>query len=114
MTILEKIGLYAGVFLTLVLVALIFFSKNGVMDYRRLTEKEQALSQRLHQVERENRRIENQIRSLQQDMDYLRHLARHEHGMAAPDEIIFKETPSETIAPASTNPTEKGTAADGQ
>jgi cell division protein FtsB len=42
-------------------------------------------------VKQENRQIENQIVRLKQDVEYIRHLAKHEQGMAAPDELIFKQ-----------------------
>ena len=38
-----------------------------------------------------NQKIENEIQSLKTDMDYIKHVAKHEHDMAEEDELIFKD-----------------------
>lgn len=93
MTIFEKTAFYVGIFLTLVLLFLIFFSKNGVMEYGNLKRQEFEIAAQMVQVAKENRKIENEIKSLKHDIDYLKHLAKHEHEMAEPGELIFKNAP---------------------
>lgn len=100
MTVFENIFFYLGLVLTLVLVLFIFFSKNGVLEYRQLLQQEDAILAQAAQADKENQKIEKEIRSLKQDIHYIKHLAKHEHEMAEPDELIFKETPEKKeIAP---------------
>ena len=87
----EKFGIYLTLFLMGVFLIFIFFSPHGVRDYRRLLLKKASVSAQIEIVKQENRRIENQILRLKQDPEYIRHLAKHEQGMAAPDELIFKQ-----------------------
>ena len=91
MTIVEKIGFYLGIFATLVLLWMIFFSKNGVMDYQDLKEKESSIMVQASLEARQNRKIEKEIKSLKHDINYIKHLAKHEHEMAEPGELIFKD-----------------------
>jgi cell division protein FtsB len=90
MTLFEKAAFYVGIFLTLALLFLIFFSKNGVMEYGKLKQQEADIATHAVLVERENRKIEKEINSLKHDINYIKHLAKHEHGMAQSDELIFK------------------------
>ncbi len=90
MTLFEKAAFYLGILLTLMLLLLIFFSKNGIMDYRNLKQQEADIAVQARQTARENRKIEKEINSLKHDIHYIKHLAKHEHGMAEPGELIFK------------------------
>jgi cell division protein FtsB len=69
----------------------IFFSTHGIQDFRQLNRQKASVSAQIDIVKQENQRIENQILRLKQDIEYVRHLAKHEQGMAAPDELIFKQ-----------------------
>jgi cell division protein FtsB len=91
----DKISFYLGIFLVLVLLGVIFFSRNGVFDYRELKQQEAGISTRIRQVEKENRQLEKEIRSLKKDANYIKHLAKHEYGMVEPDELIFKDLSKE-------------------
>jgi len=93
MTLFEKTAFYVGILLTLVLLSMIFFSKNGIMDYGKLKKQEAQIAVRAVQAAKENRKIEKEIKSLKHDIDYIKHLAKHEHEMAEPGELIFKNTP---------------------
>ncbi|MCP4721453.1 MAG: septum formation initiator family protein [Desulfobacteraceae bacterium] len=93
MTLFEKAAFYVGILLTLVLLSLIFFSKNGIMDYGKLKKQEAQIAVQAVQAAKENRRTEKEIKSLKHDIDYIKHLAKHEHEMAEPGELIFKNTP---------------------
>jgi cell division protein FtsB len=90
MTVFEKTAFYIGILLTLVLLSLIFFSKNGVMEYGKLKRQEADIAAQTVQAAKENRKIEREIKSLKHDINYLKHLAKHEHEMAEPGELIFK------------------------
>jgi cell division protein FtsB len=91
MTMLEKTGVYASIFFILLLLLLIAFSKNGVVDYKSLKGKETVLLDQMQTIELKNENLENEINSLKTDMDYIKHVAKHEYDMAEEDEIIFKD-----------------------
>ena len=91
MTVAEKICFYLGIGVALVLLWMILFSTKGVMDYRDLKDKEARIKAQAALEYRQNRKVEKEINSLKHDMEYIRHIAKHEHGMAAPDEVIFKD-----------------------
>ncbi len=69
----------------------IFFSNHGIQDFRQLKSQKASVSAQIDIVKQENKEIEAQILRLKQDIEYIRHLAKHEQGMAAPDELIFKQ-----------------------
>ncbi len=77
------------------------FSKNGLMDYRRLKEKHTRLTNQVLDAQTENKKIEQEISRLQNDTEYIRHLAKHEHEMAEQEEIIFKILPQPPAKPSS-------------
>jgi cell division protein FtsB len=87
----EKFGFY----LTLVFMGgfliYTFFSTCGIQDYRQLNQQKASVISQIDVVKQENQRIENQIIRLKQDAGYIRHLAKHEQGMAGPDDLIFKQ-----------------------
>ncbi len=91
MTLFERTCFYSGILLVFVLVLMIFFSKNGVIDYNKLKKKEAVVASQSVQVEKENQKIEKEIKSLKHDINYIKHLAKHEHEMAEPGELIFKD-----------------------
>ena len=91
MTVFERIAFYLGIFATLVLLGMIFLSENGVTDYGRLAQKEAELAAQAAREDALNRKLAREIRSLKQDLNYIKHLAKHEHEMAEPDELIFKD-----------------------
>ena len=87
----EKIGFYLGILLIVGLLGMIVFSTDGVTDYRILSQKERQVNARVKFETEQNRKIEKEIKSLKHDINYIKHLAKHEHEMAEPDELIFKE-----------------------
>lgn len=91
MTILEKAGFYLSIFIIIALLALIVFSKNGVLDYMALKQNKTAIHDQVDGVDFENQKVENEIISLKTDMSYIKHVAKHEHDMAEGDELIFKD-----------------------
>ncbi|MEX1299602.1 MAG: septum formation initiator family protein [Desulfotignum sp.] len=87
----EKIGFYLALVLMGVFLIYIFISTHGIGDYRQLGEQKASVLSQIDIVKQENREIENQIVRLKQDVEYIRHLAKHEQGMAEADELIFKQ-----------------------
>ncbi|MCG8566279.1 MAG: septum formation initiator family protein [Desulfobacterales bacterium] len=86
----EKIGFYLVFCFWILILVLIVVSPNGIMDYRQLQVKAVAMDAKILAAERENRRLEKEIWNLKQNPAYIRHLAKHEHGMAEEDELVFK------------------------
>ena len=93
MTTVEKAGFYLAVFFIAVLLCLMVFSENGILDHRTLSQKEQSAQDQTRMVESENHKLENEINMLKTDMEYLKHLAKHEHDMIEEDELMFKDKP---------------------
>ncbi len=91
MTIFEKTGLYVSIFIIVVLLFLIVFSKHGVLDYKMLKGKETTVLNQIQTIDHANQKLENEIKSLKTDMNYIKHVAKHEHDMAEEDELIFKD-----------------------
>ena len=87
----EKIGFYLSLLFMGLFLVYIFFSTHGIQDYRKLFRQKASVFTQIDIVKQENRQIENQIVRLKQDAEYIRHLAKHEQGMAEPDELIFKQ-----------------------
>ena len=92
MTMIEKTGFYASIVIIIILLCLIAFSKNGVLDYKMLKQREQVILDQIRLTNLENQRLEKEVQSLKTDMDYLKHVAKHEHEMAEEDELIFKNS----------------------
>lgn len=95
MTLLEKTGLYFAGSIILVLLCLIVFSENGILDYSGLKKKKIVISQQIQTINLENKELEGEIISLKTDLNYIKHVAKHEHDMAEEGEFIFKNQPGE-------------------
>ncbi|MCK5837510.1 MAG: septum formation initiator family protein [Desulfobacula sp.] len=91
MTRIEKIGLYASIGILVAVLCLIVFSKNGLLEYKVLRGREMAIQDQTRVIDLANQKLENEIQSLKTDMDYIKHVAKHEHDMAEADELIFKD-----------------------
>nr|WP_321395856.1 septum formation initiator family protein [uncultured Desulfobacter sp.] len=87
----EKICLCLAMGGAVVLLFMFFFSTQGVMDYRRLASKQAQLDAQAAVAVKQNAKLEKEILRLKTDIDYIKHLAKHEHEMAAQGELVFKE-----------------------
>ncbi|PIE62946.1 MAG: septum formation initiator [Desulfobacter postgatei] len=93
MTCIEKICLYLALAGAVILFLMFFFSTRGVMDYHQLKSRQEELEARTAIAVRQNSKLEKEILRLKTDIEYIRHLAKHEHEMAARNELVFKEKP---------------------
>ena len=93
MTRMEKIGLYLAMGGAVILLFMFFFSTRGVMDYSRLKYRQEQLDSRAAIAGSQNSKMEKEVLKLKTDIEYIKHLAKHEHEMAAQDELVFKEKP---------------------
>ena len=91
MTKAQKTTVFFSIGVILLLVFLIIFSEHGYIDYKKLKEKENQLISQIEALKQENRNLETEVQSLKTDLDYIRHIAKHEHDMVEKDELIFKK-----------------------
>jgi cell division protein FtsB len=91
MTVFEKTGIVISLGLILILLGLIVFSQNGILDYKSLKVKETVIQDQTRTIDLANEKLENEIQSLKTDMEYIKHVAKHDHDMAEEDELIFKD-----------------------
>ncbi|MBI9090350.1 MAG: septum formation initiator family protein [Desulfobacterium sp.] len=69
---------------------MIVYSENGFNDWRGLCKDVQRIEAVNQELELANRELARTIERLKTDMDYIEHVARHELGMAADNEIVFR------------------------
>ncbi|WP_020588631.1 FtsB family cell division protein [Desulfobacter curvatus] len=91
MTRMEKICLYLAIGGVVLLLFMFFFSTKGVLDYSRLKSRQEQLEAQATIAVNQNSKMEKEILKLKTDIEYIKHLAKHEHEMAAQDELVFKE-----------------------
>ena len=91
MTLLEKSGLYISGAIVIILLFLIIFAKNGVLDYKELENKENQVRAQAAATGKKNRALEYEIEKLKTDTEYIKHVAKHEYEMTEKNEMIFKE-----------------------
>lgn len=89
----EKICLYLAMGGAVILLFMFFFSTRGVMDYNRLKSRQAQLEAQAAIADSQNSKLEKEILRLKTDLEYIKHLAKHEHEMADQDELVFKEKP---------------------
>lgn len=87
----EKICLYLVMAGAVILLFMFFFSTRGVMDYSCLKSRQEQLETQAAIAVNQNSKMEKEILKLKTDIKYIKHLAKHEHEMAAQDELVFKE-----------------------
>ena len=86
----QKILLTAAVAAVIVMLFMIVFGDNGLVDLRLLKGKRAQLQVRNAQLAAENLQLHRQIDRLKHDPAYIESIARQELGMIAPDEVIIK------------------------
>lgn len=67
---------------------LIFFP--GFYEYQKLASRERTLLRRIGELEKTNRRLEDEIYRLKNDMEYVERIAREKLGVVKEDEIPYK------------------------
>ncbi|WP_080798839.1 FtsB family cell division protein [Desulfamplus magnetovallimortis] len=90
MSILYRSLFFGAVTLLVILAFLILYGKNGYLDQRQLNAEEQLMINESRMIEAENQDVELKIERLKSDLSYIEHIARHELGMLAEDELVFR------------------------
>lgn len=78
--------------LALICIALVVhevFGEHGYLALRRQRKDFDALQQQIQQLQKENRQLEEQVKSLKTDPQAIEKMARERMGMARPGELIF-------------------------
>jgi len=66
------------------------FGTHGVLAMRRAQKETARVKREIEQIDTENRRLEDNVRSLKSDPEAIERIAREEMGLARPGEYIFK------------------------
>jgi cell division protein FtsB len=69
------------------------FGTHGVLAMRRSAQQAAEIQQEIQQLNDENQKLENRVRSLKTDPSSIERIAREEMGLARPGEYIFKIQP---------------------
>lgn len=77
------------------------FGTHGVLAMRRAQKQAARVKQEIEQINRENIRLEDNVKSLKSSPEAIERIAREEMGLARPGEYIFKipSKPTEPAAP---------------
>ncbi len=86
----EKVGLFFTIMFLLLVLGLIVFSKNGILDYTSLAKEKAAVVRENERIRKRNQILVQQIHRLRNDPEYIRHVAKHDLGMTAADDVVFK------------------------
>lgn len=79
------------------------FGDHGLLALRRQKRVYESLQQQIHQLQKENQQLEQQVKGLKSDPKAIERLAREQMKMARPGEVIFT-LPEKKDQPPSPNP----------
>lgn len=88
------------------------FGTHGLLAMRRAQKEAARVQLEIDQIDRENRRLQENVKALKTDPAAIERIAREEMGLARPGEYIFKlpakpgEAPS-LVSPAADSPTKR-------
>ncbi len=77
------------IFLT-VFILIVVFSVKGVIRVYRLRSEQLTVRKNIAEIKKKNDKIENQIRKLTYNKQYIAYIAREKLNMIKPGEIVFK------------------------
>jgi cell division protein FtsB len=84
------------IFFTVILLAFIYlvvsliFGDMGLLKYSELKERKVYLEKQITDIERENKLLRSEVKSLKEDPFYKEKYAREEFELARPDDYIFR------------------------
>jgi len=71
----------------------VIFGQNGLTVYQKKRQETQALTQRLHSLQRENDLMKGHVERLENDPNAIEHQAREELHYTRPGEVIYTLPP---------------------
>ena len=86
----KNIIFQCGIGILFVLLFIIIFSNNGIIDCYHLSQAKQGILFENKKIENKNLQLLRQIHRLTHDKIYIEHVAKHEFGMAGADELVFR------------------------
>lgn len=84
------------IFITVILLSFMYliisviFGNMGLIRYRELNKTKTLLETQTREIDKENKQIRSEIKSLKEDPYYTEKHARENFGLAKPDEYIFQ------------------------
>ena len=84
------------IFITIILLSFMYliisviFGNMGLIRYRELNKTKILLETQIREIDKENKQIRSEIKSLKEDPYYTEKHARENFGLAKPDEYIFQ------------------------
>ena len=86
----QKMFIKAGLLGLFLMLALILFSDNGIVDLIQIRDERDRVIQKNVKLEQENREYYQEIDRLKHDRKYIESIARKELGLVGKDEIIIQ------------------------
>ena len=86
----QKLFIKLGIMGLFLMLLLILFSDNGVIDLIQIRKERDRVTQNSAKVEQENREYYQEIDRLKNDAKYIESIARKELGLVGKDEIIIQ------------------------
>jgi cell division protein FtsB len=80
------------------------FGTHGVLAMRRAQKEAARVKREIEQIDTENRRLQDSVKSLRSDPQAIERIAREEMGLARPGEYIFKIPPEPAASSLSDAP----------
>lgn len=87
---LQRVLFLSAIVVMVVILFMIVYSENGLKDLLFLSKEVERIEVDNRELDVRNREIARTIERLKNDMGYIEHLARHELGMVADNEIVFR------------------------
>jgi cell division protein FtsB len=84
------------IFITIILLSFIYliisllFGNMGMLRYKELNKTKTVLETQIREIDKENKQLRTEIKSLKEDPFYTEKHAREDFGLAKPDEYIFQ------------------------
>jgi cell division protein FtsB len=79
------------------------FGTHGVLAMRHSQQDAAEIRKKIEQLDSENQKLQDRVKSLKTDPASIEKIAREEMGLARPGEVIFKIPPRPGDAPAAAN-----------
>lgn len=86
----EKTLGWCAMIVLILLVFFIFYGENGYWDQQSIQFQKKSILLENEAIDAENRKIERKIHRLKTDLGYIEYIARHELGMLAEGELVFR------------------------